>query len=73
MDLRSHRKSLGISQSRLARVAGVSRFKICLFELGDGSLTVDEENRVSAALQVEVERLREIPIHFDFGGTVRPE
>ena len=38
--------ALGISQSRLARMSGVSRFKICSYELGDSSLTADEQNRI---------------------------
>jgi hypothetical protein len=49
---------LGISQSRLARLSEVSRFKICVFELGSGSLTADEQSRVREALRAEAERLR---------------
>ena len=56
--LRSHRATLGISQSKLARISGVSRFKICVFELGSGSLTPDEQRQINEALQAEVERLR---------------
>ena len=66
-NLRSHRNSLGVSQSRLARLSGVSRFKICTYELGDGSLTAEEQNRIRQALQSEVDRLRTIPLHIDFG------
>lgn len=61
MNLRQHRSALGISQSKLARLAGVSRFKICTFELGSGSLTEAEQELIRAALQSEVERLRSIP------------
>jgi len=50
----------------LARLSGVSRFKICLFELGDGSLTADEQTRIRAVLQAEAERLRQISTHFEF-------
>ena len=57
-DIRTPRTVLGISQSRLARLSGVSRFKICVFELGDASLTVDEQRRVGRALQAEAQRLR---------------
>jgi predicted transcriptional regulator len=57
-ELRSQRAVLGISQSRLARISGVSRFKLCLFELGDVSLTTDEQHQVRHVLQAEVERLR---------------
>jgi predicted transcriptional regulator len=56
--LRAQRAVLGISQSRLARLSEVSRFKICVFELGSGSLTADEQNRVREALQEEARRLR---------------
>jgi hypothetical protein len=65
--------ALGVSQSKLARLSGVSRFKICLFELGDGSLTSDEQIRIREALLVEAERLRQISAHFDFGWTGRSE
>ena len=69
--LKSHRVVLGISQSRLAHLSGVSQFKICTYELGDGSLNVDEQVRIREALQAEVERLRQISTHFDFGWTGR--
>jgi predicted transcriptional regulator len=71
--LRDNRMALGVSQSKLARLSGVSRFKICLFELGDGTLTADEQIRIREALQAEAERLREISTHFDFGWTGRLE
>lgn len=61
MDLRKARNAVGISQSRLARLSGVSRFKICMFELGDGTLMDDESDRLRKALQSEVDRLRELP------------
>jgi predicted transcriptional regulator len=60
-DLRSHRLKLAISQSRLARLSGVSRFKICTYELGDGSLRLEEQSRIREALHAEAERLRAIP------------
>jgi predicted transcriptional regulator len=59
-NLRGDRIALGVSQSKLARLSGVSRFKICLFELGDGSLTADEQFRVREALLAEAERIRRI-------------
>ena len=70
MNLRSHRIALGISQSRLARISGVSRFKICTYELGDSSLTATEQNRIREALTAEADRLRRIPfeINIDFSG-----
>jgi predicted transcriptional regulator len=66
-NLRSHRSILGISQSRLARVSRVSRFKICLFELGDGSLTAAEQEQIRHALLAEAERIRGIAIEIDLG------
>lgn len=66
MDLRSNRLALRISQSRLARLSGVSRFKICLFELGDGPLTEDEQKRILTALRAESQRVSNISIQIDF-------
>jgi predicted transcriptional regulator len=57
-ELRSHRAALGISQSKLARISNVSRFKICMSELGSCSLSSEEQQRVREALQGEAERLR---------------
>ena len=56
--LRSRRESLGISQSKLARISGVSRFKICVFELGGGTLSPEECQRIKAALETEAARIR---------------
>ena len=67
MNLRAHRNALGISQSRLARMSGVSRFKICTFELGSGSLTPDEQDQIRKALHAEAERLRSVPAQLDLG------
>jgi predicted transcriptional regulator len=66
-NLRIQRNALGISQSRLARLTGVSRFKICTYELGDGPLTLEEQNRIREALQAEAERLRTIATQIDLG------
>jgi predicted transcriptional regulator len=68
MDLRSDRSKLGISQSKLARLAGVSRFKICMYELDGGSLTPDEHSRIREALLGEANRLRNLPLSFGLGG-----
>jgi predicted transcriptional regulator len=57
-DVRLHRNALGISQSKLARLARVSRFKLANFELGGGSLTAEEQQRISDALRLEAARLR---------------
>jgi len=51
----------------LARLSGVSRFKICIYELGDGSLTEDEQSRIREALHAEAERLRNISINIEGG------
>jgi hypothetical protein len=45
-------------------MSGVSRFKICLFELGDGSLTAEERDRIRKTLRTEAERLRSISVNF---------
>jgi transcriptional regulator with XRE-family HTH domain len=66
MELRAARKTLGLSQSHLSRLSGVSRFKICLFELGDGSLSIQEQDRIRGALQTETDRLRKLPESFEF-------
>jgi predicted transcriptional regulator len=60
MKLRADRSALGISQSRLARLSGVSRFKICTFELGSGVLNKDELDRIKSALLAEADRLRTV-------------
>jgi len=57
MSAKTIRAYLGVSQSRLARLSGVSRFKICTSELGDKPLTIEEASRIRAALQAEAERL----------------
>lgn len=57
ISLRPRRESLGISQSKLARISGVSRFKICMFELGGGSLGTEECQHIKAALEAEAARL----------------
>jgi hypothetical protein len=49
---------LGISLSRLARLSGVSRFKICLFKLVNGFLTSEEQNQIRVALQTQTDRRR---------------
>lgn len=58
---------LRLSQSELARKSGVPRPKICIFELGGGSLSFDEQRRIQEALQREAECLRSITVDIDFG------
>jgi predicted transcriptional regulator len=55
--LKKSRLSLGVSQSKLARLSGVSRFKICTFELGGTSFTIDDHRRIATALTSEAARL----------------
>ena len=62
IDLQTHRKALRISQSRLARLSGVSRFKISLFELGDGERSLEEKTSIQSALQSEADRLPNLPV-----------
>jgi predicted transcriptional regulator len=69
MDLRSHRTALRLSQSKLARLSGVSRFKICTSELGDGTLSLDDQVRILHALRAEAERLRAVAVEIGFGET----
>lgn len=59
-DLQVRRTSLGLSQSKLARLSTVSRFKICMFELGGGNLTVLELSHLNAAFEGEAARLRDV-------------
>ena len=65
-DLKANRLAVRFSQSELARRSGVPRVKICLYELGDGKLTAEEQGRIRGALQSEVERLRRVSIQVEF-------
>jgi DNA-binding transcriptional regulator YiaG len=69
MDLRQQRQALGLSQSKLARLSHVSGFKICTYELGDCSLTAEQQHRIREALCAEAERLRKLSIQIDFGSS----
>jgi len=62
--LKAIRLSLGVSQSGLARLSGVSRFKICTFELGSGSLSAEDQQSITEALRSEAERLRSAAVNF---------
>lgn len=59
-NLKEHRSRLGLSQAKLARLSGVSRFKICTSELGDTTLTKRDQEKIRQALQTEAARLREV-------------
>lgn len=56
--LRASRRSIDVTQSKLARRSGVARFKICTFELNGGSLSLEEQRRIKVALEEEASRLR---------------
>ena len=55
--LKKDRVALGISQSRLARLAHLPRFKIVFFELGERPLSEEDQACVRAVLQAEAGRL----------------
>jgi predicted transcriptional regulator len=57
-DLKNQRTQLRLSQSALARLSGVARTKICLFELGDRPLKVSEDQLIEAALTKEAQRMQ---------------
>jgi len=51
-------------QSKLARLSGVARFKICTFELGGGALSPEDQQRIRTALETEAARLRSAAVNF---------
>lgn len=59
-ELKTDRAALGLSQSRLARLAGMARFKIVFFELNDRPLSRDDQERIRGALRSEARRLTEM-------------
>ena len=63
--IRTIRIALRVSQSLLARLSGVSRYKICGCELGDAVLSREDRVRIHTAFQTEVERLRRVVIQLD--------
>ena len=58
MNIRDRRFRLRLSQTRLASLASVSRFKICLHERGDQFLSAEELGRIQQAFQEEAVRIR---------------
>jgi len=58
MNIRDRRLRLKLSQTRLAGLAKVSRFKICLHERGDQFLSAEELGRIQQAFRKEAERIR---------------
>ena len=67
MDTRLHRLALGISQARLARLAGVSRFRLNQAELGAARLSDEERARIADALHAEAARLRRVVEQIEHG------
>jgi predicted transcriptional regulator len=57
-DIRTRRKVLGLSQSRLALRSGVGRFKIAMLELGERNLTSEELSLVEKALSREAAEIQ---------------
>jgi DNA-binding transcriptional regulator YiaG len=52
-EVRIHRTKLGLSQLRLAALARVSRFKLTLWESGQGPLTEVEVKKIHTVLVAE--------------------
>ena len=57
--LKAQRSAVRISQNRLAKLSGVSRFRIVMCELGEGTLTHEELSCIEKALHAEAARIRQ--------------
>ena len=68
-DIRTRRSQLKISQSQLARLSGVSRFKLCMHELGDKALNEKDEKEVEKAIRNEAARIHQCLRRIGMGGT----
>ncbi len=68
-DIRTRRSQLKISQSQLARLSGVSRFKLCMHELGDKPLNEKDEKEVEKAIRNEAARIQRCLRRIGMGGT----
>ncbi len=71
-ELKRDRAVLGLSQSRLARLAQLPRFKIVFFELEDRPLSEDDQVRVRAALRAEAQRLKQMASQIGRGLATEP-
>ncbi len=58
MNIRDRRLRLRLSQTRLAGLAKVSRFKICLHERGDQFLNAEELGRIQQVFREEAQKIR---------------
>lgn len=72
-DFKAKRLSLRLSQSSLARLSGVSRFKICTFELGGPCFKPDEQTRLRDALSTEAARLSAVVTQIKFNASDHTE
>jgi len=70
IDVKAARQRMSISQLRLAKLSGVSRFKIGLHEAGNSQLSDQELTRIKAALRKEARRMRDL---FEKVALQRPE
>lgn len=57
-ELKQDRLLLKLSQSRLARLAGLPRFKIAFYELGDRDLSEQDQAIIRRAMEEEATRLQ---------------
>lgn len=57
MNLKHFRTVMKLSQSRLARISGISRFNIVQAELGERPLRPDEAARIRIVIFQEAQRL----------------
>lgn len=57
ISIHEKRVKLRISQTRLAALSGISRFRICLHERGDLSLTRRELDLIDEAIRREADRI----------------
>ena len=67
LQARNQRKELNLSQVRLAKLAGVSRYRYVLWELDNGPLTLEELQRVGDALRrrakEQIQQLAALSLH----------
>jgi plasmid maintenance system antidote protein VapI len=67
-EMRSLRTSIGVSQSGLARMSGVQRWRINAFELGDMDLSDEDLHKLEVAFQSHLDRLHNLPSSLDLIG-----
>jgi len=62
-NIRRFRTQSGLSQARLAELAGTSQSWICKIETGDENPTLVSLSRIARALEVEVSELMQEPVN----------